>query len=250
MVEFKEIFNTFNRNRKEHLSKSFYGFLFDLKKENHKLKMNIDTKCLVLSQYPGAETKALGGLIAQYPKNFEVLCLTNGSEGISGVDTVDSIVIMKQRFNEVMKNSRVKGYKIFDIENKSLAANYKIFRKIDISEVDYIFVPNIYDTNPDTLALLRHFKELLKEKEHKANLIIFMFESDSSLAVSNYYVNIDSIIETKKKMIETIYPKDKNPDVASKILGLNAFRSQDKGGNFAEAFLSLTVEEFCAIPIL
>lgn len=250
MVEFREIFNNFNRNRKEHLSKGFYGFLFNLKKETRKLKMNIDTKCLVLSQYPGAETKALGGLIAQYPKNFEVLCLTNGSSRISGVDAIDSIALMKQRFNEVMKSSRVKGYKIFNIENKSLASNYKTFRKIDISEVDYIFIPNVYDTNPDTLALLRHFKELLKEKEHKANLVIFMFESDSSLAISNYYVNIDSIIETKKKMVETFYPQDKNPNLVFKILGLNAFRSQDKGCQYAEAFLSLTVDEFCAIPIL
>ena len=62
--------------KKINYNKFVFYFLFGLKSQFGQLKININTKCLVLSQYPGAETKGLGGLIAQYPKNFEVLCLS------------------------------------------------------------------------------------------------------------------------------------------------------------------------------
>ena len=91
-------------------------FLFKMKEKPNKFKITIDTKCLVLSQYPGAEIKGLGGLIAQYPKNFEILCFTNGSTMLKEFDTIKSASIKKQQFIDAMKTLRVKGSKIFDID--------------------------------------------------------------------------------------------------------------------------------------
>ncbi len=255
MVEIKKVIADYINNhlstaKKENCKKSFFSFLFDLKNNTKQLKMNIDTHCIVLSQYPSAETKGLGGLIAQNPKNFEILCFTNGSTFLKGADAIDSSAIAKQKFTEVMKKTRVKGYKIFDIADGTLINNYSTFKKIDISEANYIFIPNVYDVNPDTIALLKHFKELLKVKEYKENLKIFMFESDYSLALTDYYVDISSIIETKKRMLEGYFPKDKYIDYSSKITGLNAFRSLKYDCEYAETFLSLTVEEFLNIPVI
>ena len=213
-------------------------------------KININTKCLILSQYPGAETKGLGGLIAQYPKNFEILCLTNGCSMLPQFDPIESSSIKKQQFQDVMKMTRVKGYKIFDIDDKTLKNHYSTFRKIDISEVDYIFVPNVYDNNIDTIALLKHFKQLLKEKEHKENLKIIMFESDFPLCCQDYCVNISSIIGTKRKMLYELYPENKFPHYVEKIIGLNAFRSIQLGYDYAEIFMVFDTEGFLNIPLI
>ena len=169
MVEIKRkiidfIKKTFIKNEIDY-NKFIFDFLVKMNKKPNKFKITINTKCLVLSQYPGAETKGLGGLIAQYPKNFEVLCFTNGSNMLKEFDTIKSASIKKQQFSDVMKSLRVKGYKIFDIDSETLKNHYSTFRKIDISEADYIFIPNIFDNNQDTLALLKHFRMLLEEKQ-------------------------------------------------------------------------------------
>jgi len=227
-------------------SKLIFYFLLDLYKDLRQFKININTNCLVLSQYPGAETKGLGGLIAQYPKNFEVLCLTNGSNLIKDLDPVEGALVKKQQFTDVTKQARIKGSKVFDIDTNTLKDHYLTFKKIDISEVDYIFLPNIYDRNPDTKALLNHFKNLLKEKEFKKDLRIIMYESDSTLPVMDYYVNISSIIETKKKMLKEYYEEE----LINQIIGLNAFRSINLDAQYIEALLSFSVEEFLKIPMV
>ena len=48
---------------------------------------------------------------AQNPKNFEVLCFTNGSTMIPQLDPVTCASIKKQQFSDVMKERRVKGFK-------------------------------------------------------------------------------------------------------------------------------------------
>ncbi len=236
--------------KKINYNKFVFYFLFGLKSKFGQFKINIDTNCLVMSQYPGAETKGLGGLIAQYPKNFEVLCLTNGFSLIEKFDPVESASIKKQQFAEVMKSMRIKGYKIFDIDDKTLKNHYSTFKKIDISEADYIFLPNVYDNNIDTIALLKHFKQILKDKEHKPELKIIMYESDFPLCTLDYYVNISSIIETKKKYLRYFYPEDKYPGYVDKITAINAFRAIQHNVEYCEAFMAFTVDEFLKIPLI
>ena len=231
-------------------NKNIFYFLFSLKCSYEQFKINIDTKCLVLSQYPGAEIKGVGGLIAQYPKNFEVLCFTNGSKMLPENGPVESSSIKKKQFKEVMELLRVKGSKIFDIDEKTLKNHYLTFKKIDISEADYIFIPNVYDNNIDTIALLQHFKQLLKIKEHKENLKIIMYESDFPMCSFDYFVDISQIIETKKKMLSIYYPEDKYQNMIEKIISLNSFRSIATKCNYAEVYMKFSVDEFMHIPLI
>ncbi len=249
----KKLFNLIentNKIRKISCNKFVFHFLFGKKDVYSQFKVNIDTKCLVLVQYPGAETKGLGGLIAQYPKNFEILCLTNGSNMLEDINPVESTIIKRQQFQDVMKKIRIKGSKIFDIDSDTLKNQYSTFKKIDFSEADYIFVPNIYDNNIDTIALLKHLKQALKDKEYKSKLKILMYESDFALSTFDYYVDISTIIETKKKMLKEYYPEDKYPKLTEKITGINAFRSICLEGEYCEAFLSFTPDEFIKIPLI
>ena len=236
--------------KKINYNKFVFYFLFGLKSQFGQFKINININCLVLSQYPGAETKGLGGLIAQHPKNFEILCFTNGSSLLNQFDPAESASIKKQQFTDVMKSIRVKGFKIFDIDDKTLKDHNNTFKRVDISDIDCIFVPNVYDNNIDTIALLKHFKQMLKDKEYKEDMKIIMYESDFTLCTLDYYVDIGSIIETKRKMLYTYYPHDKFPYFVEKILGINAFRSIQHNCDFCETFMCFTVDEFLRIPLI
>lgn len=236
--------------KKINYNKFVFYFLFGLKSQFGQFKININTNCLVLSQYPGAEIKGLGGLIAQHPKNFEILCFTNGSSLIHNLDPVESASIKKQQFQDIMKTMRVKGSKIFDIDDKTLKNHYSTFKKIDISEADYIFIPNVYDNNIDTIALLKHFKQILKDKEYKETMKIIMYESDFPLCTLDFFVNITSIIETKKKLLKQYYPQDKFPALVDRIIGINAFRAIQHNCEYCETFMAFTVDEFMKIPLI
>jgi len=231
-------------------NKYMFYFLFGLKSQFSDFKINLSTRCLILSQYPGAETRGLGGLMAQYPKNFEVLCFTNGSSILSNLNPIDSAKIKKEQFVEVMKETRVKGYKIFDIDDNTLKNHYSTFKKIDISEVDYIFIPNVYDNNIDTITLLKYFKQILKDKEYKKTLKILMYESDFPLCSLDYYFDISNIVETKKNMLLKFYPKEQYNDLADRLIGLNSFRGMKNNCKYSEAFMMFTVEEFLKIPMI
>ena len=244
-----DLFKKTNLVNEINLNKFMFNFVFGLKNNAEQFKVNLGAKCLVFSQYPGAEIKGAGGLIAQYPKNFEILCLTNGSNMIEG-NPVESASIKKQEFQDVMRMMRIKGYKIFDINSDTLKNHYSTFKKIDISEADYIFVPNVYDANIDTIALLKHFKQILKDKEIKQDLRIFMYESDYALSILDFYADISSIIETKKKLMRIYYPEDKYPGYTERNIGINAYRAIQYNCNYVEAFMSFTVEEFLKIPLI
>ncbi len=244
LIQKNQVINKINFN------KFIFYFLFGLKSQFKQFKINMSTNCIILSQYPGAEMRGLGGLIAQNPKSFEILCFTNGSSMVEGYSGVESSNIKKQQFFDVMKTLRVKGYKIFDIEDKTLKNHWDVFKKIDISEADYVFVPNVYDNNIDTIALLKHFKQLLKTKEHKQSLKIVMFESDFPLCTLDYYVDISTIIETKKKMLLKYYPEDKFPSLVDKIIGLNAFRCTSNECDYCEGLMIFNVDEFLDIPMI
>lgn len=239
--------DNFLYNLKMKFNKFVFNFLSEKKIPPRQFKVKIETKCLVLTPYIGAETRALGGLIAQYPKNFEILALTNGSFAIQNASRAESANIKKEQFFNVMKLTRVKGFKVFDINCGQLKDEYKKISKIDISEADFIFVPNPFDLNPDTKAFIEHFKTILKTKEHKKTLQILMYESDCALPYIDYYADISSISSTKKQMLNIYYPGDEK--LINGILGLNQFRATNCNSTYCEGFAGFFVQDFLNLPL-
>lgn len=235
-------------NLKMKYNKFVFRLLNQAKTPARQFRVKIETKCLVLSPYIGSETLGLGGLIAQYPKNFEVLALTNGSSVLKNVSRIESINTKKEQFYNVMKHARVKGYKIFDINSGELKNEYKKIAKIDISEADFIFIPNPFDSNPDTIALIEHFKKILKVKEHKKTLQILMYESDCPLSYIDYFADITNISSTKKQMLDIYYNNDEK--LISGIIGLNRFRAIKQNAGYCEGFAGFFVQDFLKLPLL
>ena len=147
-----------------------------------------------------------------------------------------------------MKHARVKGYKIFDINSGTLKDEYKKISRIDISEADFIFVPNPFDGNSDTLALINHLKKILKTKDYKKTLQILMYESDCALSYVDYYTDITNIATAKKQMLSIYYPNDQK--LISGIIGLNKFRAINFGGEMSECFAGFFVEDFLKLPLI
>lgn len=222
---------------------TFTKVLYKLKLKPGVFNIFIDTKCLVLSARPSDETYAMGGFMAKHPKNFEVLSLTDGSLGVENKDKVDARFIRRKEFNSVMELVRVKGHKIFNIEEGKLLNNYHEFSKIDISEIDYIFVPNIFEQDIDSKAILVHLKKILEEKEHKKSLKIAFYELKCPLPLPNYTVDVTLTMNLKQEMMALYATQNVRNDFADKVLSLNKYRAETLYG-YNEGFMVTDIEGF------
>lgn len=234
----------------DYLLPTFIKGIFSLKLRPGNFRMFIDTKCLVLVPRPGDETLAMGGFMAKQPKNFEVLSMTDGSKSFPGKMGVDARFARKKEFSAAMELLRVRGHKIFEIEEGTLFDNYHKFSKLDVSEADYIFVPDIFSQNVDAKALLVHLQKLLKEKEHKDTLKIAFFEGHSALSLPNCFVDISSTIGVKREMM-SLYASQKEENIYKEgIVALNKYRASGIGGEFVECFMLMDVESFSSLAEL
>lgn len=227
--------------------------ILDLKLAPTEFKLNITDKCLVFTARPLDEILGVGGLMASYTKNFEILCITDGAPEEKYLSRVETMVKRQKEFKNAMELLRPKGFKIFDIPEGELINNYNKFAKIDVSEIDYIFIPNIFTLSLDVKALVKHLATLLSKKERKQNLKIVLYEYNSAIAAPNFYFDITSKAQIKRELIENYPSQLKQKNWTEVIFGLNSFRAANLPApaegptppiKYAEAFCIIPAKNF------
>lgn len=203
-----------------------------------------DAKCLCLCPHQDDESIGMGGTLAKYNKNFAVVCLTNGAKGLKSLPKDEAIKVRCDEFETALKYASISDYKVLDIEDRALIESYDKFSVIDISNYDYIFIPNLIDQHKDHKAVSILLKQLLAEKPHKKDVKICMYEVWATLALPNKSVDIENYIEIKRSMIQSYKSQIDQRDYYTPIIGLNMYRAQQLNKKFVEDFTLLTVEEF------
>ena len=146
-----------------------------------------------------------------------------------------------------MKSLNVHAYMFMDVEDSKLLASRRIFKVLDISEYDYIFLPNHLDQHKDHKAVLILLQETIKRSKHKKNLNLAFYEVWSALAITNYYVDISDHVQQKQELIGVYKSQMKIFNYSDRITGLNKYRGLISSVNYAEAFSIFNVEEFLKI---
>lgn len=213
--------------------------------------LNENEKCLCLCPHADDESIGMGGLLSIYPKNFDVVLLTDGRKGIKGLDTQEVIKTREEEFKCAMKFAGVENHSFLKAEDKKLIEAFEIFKKIDLEKYDYIFVPNIIDQHPDHKAVsLLLNKHIELGAKIKSDLKICFYEVWSTLGFVNAFVDITDVIESKKAMISCYKSQTAQKDYEYHALGLNQYRGMLKDKKFVEAFCILDLEDFKKISKL
>ena len=213
------------------------------------LALSENTKCLCLVPHADDESISMGGLLSLYPKLFDVILLTDGRKGIKDVSVEEAIKIREEEFkNALAAAGTANDYKFLRAEDKKLLDSYDLFKTIDISEYDYIFVPNIIDQHPDHKAVSLLLKRLLEcGAKVKPDLQICFYEVWSTLGLVNAFVDISDVIDSKKAMINCYKSQISQKDYEYHALGLNQYRGMFKDKKYVEAFCILNVKDFIKI---
>ena len=194
------------------------------------------TKCLVIAPHPDDESIGCGGIMNLYPKCFDILCLTHGSNPVR-----------HEEFEKAMKILSPNNYGMMNLLDKDVISGYDEFKNIPIGEYDYIFVPYIYDQHRDHKAVSILLNKLLQDKiqKPKKSLKIVFYEVWSTINTPNYYTDISSVI-TKKILCISQHKSQDGANFAKRITGLNAYRGMLKSNEYSEAFLIMNYKDFCS----
>lgn len=214
------------------LNMVFHPF-FSMNVKPQPLTLKENDKCLVLAPHPDDESIGCAGIMAIFPKNFKVICLTHASD------------YRKDEFKNAMNVLGVKN-DILDIKDKHIMDDYETFKTIDFKGFNYIFIPYVYDQHNDHKAISVHLNKYLKENNLKDLKIVF-YEVWSTMNMPNAFVDISSVIDKKREAINCHKSQVEEKDYTSKILGLNEYRGMLNNLGYAETFTVLDEKDFLKI---
>ena len=220
----------------------FYHILFGTNISLQELDLT-DKKCLCIAPHPDDESIGMGGTLAKYNENIDVICMTDGSRAGSVLSKEELIRKRADEFNNAMKTGNIKNYKMLNMPDKQLIMN-AYDNQIDISEYDYIFIPDILDQHRDHKSVSAYINLLLKKKKHKKELKIAFYEVWQALALPNYFVDISGFKDIKKAMINAHESQVKDYDYTNKALALNFYRGLAKKKEYAEVFMVMDLKLF------
>lgn len=230
---FKNIFYKFNK----------WASLVNLKPKE--LVLEKSQKCLCICPHPDDESIGMGGLLSLYPDLFDLVLLTDGRKGIKGVSEEEAVKIREDEFNNALKIAGITDYSCLKAEDKRLLDNFELFKTVNLEKYDYIFIPNIIDQHPDHKAVSILLNKALTEgAKVKNDVKICFYEVWSALGLTNAYVDISDVIESKKAMINCYKAEVAVKDYEYYALGLNQYRGMFKDKKYVEAFCVLELKDF------
>lgn len=215
------------------------------------LIIEANQKCLCLCPHADDESIGMGGLLSLYPKNFDVILLTDGRKGVKDLAEEEVIKKREDEFKCAMNIAQINNYNFFRIEDKKLLNGFEKFKEINLENYDYIFLPNIIDQHPDHKAVSILLNKLLNSGvKTKQDLKICFYEVWSTLGMANAFVDISNIIENKRAMINCYKSQIAQKDYEYHAIGLNQYRGMFKDKKFVEAFCILDIDDFKKIATL
>lgn len=214
----KKILNNFRQKAVEH---SF--------SEPKQWIINSDDKFLILAPHPDDDTVGCGGLLALFPNQCDVICLTDGRYGDSSIAPEELIKIRRAEFENVMQNTGVNSFKMLGIEDSKLIDSNP---DLNLEKYTHILIPSPNDIHPDHRAV----SYLLQKYYQKYYKKVVYYELISLLSNPTHILDISSVICKKQENMGKYCSQMKFINYIDRISALNRYRGLFFHYDFAEAY--------------
>ena len=200
------------------------------------MEIKKEDKILVIAPHPDDESIGAGGLLALYGSQCDVLLLTDGRHGhlLEDCDENELISVRKSEIEEACRIAQVNHFVSLNIEDRTMNENKNILSDFSVKLYDYIFVPNRYESHVDHKVVYSIVYKMIKKQKSKARL--YEYEVWTTLRSPTDYVDISSVIDIKRKMIECHKSQLEDCDYAEKGIALSNYRGMYAHCGYAEAF--------------
>ena len=157
-------------------------------------------------------------MLALYGAQCDVILLTDGSKGGDRSKPEETRRIREAEFAEVMAFFGVRSYQFMRAKDGDLIEAYDLFKKLDFTGYDYVFMPHPSDSHKDHVAVPALFARLCRENRRIKAKPAFSAAAD------------------RKREAMALYRSQGNIDYAGRILGLNHYRGIRHNVTYEEDF--------------
>jgi len=202
----------------------------DLKKED---------RILIVAPHPDDESIGVGGLLALYSSQCDVLVMTDGRYGNEQYCVEEMIKVRRCEFQQAMDIVGLKNRKLMGNEDGSLIVNSCFFEDIDISSYTHIFLPNPSDHHSDHTACYKYFMKNISKTDNPIK--IYQYEVHNPLAEVSVHLDISDAIEKKKRMVECYSSQMCTHNYPDQVVNLARFRAlqNEADGRYFETYLQV-----------
>lgn len=165
------------------------------------LDIRNNDRILIIAPHPDDECIGPGGVLLQYPKQCEVIVLTDGRQGQGDIAPEKEKQIRKQEFLNEMKWLNVGGFRMFDIEDGTLLSHIDCLDGISLKEYSKIFVTGLSDDHPDHKAAFLCVKEAAKKVASEEMPECYLYEVHTPLQLPTHFLDISEKLKGKCELI-------------------------------------------------
>lgn len=202
------------------------------------MRIQENDKLLIVAPHPDDESIGCGGLLSLYGKQCDVLLLTDGRLGKSKArENCSDEEIINTRLNELknaLKLCNANNLLTLNIPDSQTKKYRKRIYHTDIKGYDYIFVPNSHETHIDHRMACKCIKRMRLMGKTKAK--IYEYEVWTPLRSSDWLLDISSVEEKKREMIEQHVSQIECMDYTTAGMGLSHYRGIGCRTSAAEIF--------------
>ena len=202
------------------------------------------SRILLLSPHADVESIGCGGLMLNYAKHIDIICITDGCKGIPHLDDNDTVKVREEEFTSAMKYANIANFSFLKIKDGELSIRKRKLTEIDLNGYDLILIPNIFDQHPDHFYLSKFVYEEIKSHKLIQTGKIGFYEVWNPLPLANFYLDISRVMEKKRKLIELYKSQCEIIDYQNRIIALNNYRGMSCDCDYAEVYMIYSTKEF------
>lgn len=165
------------------------------------LDITDDDRILIVAPHPDDECIGPGGVLLRYPKQCEVIVLTDGRQGQGDTAPEKEKWIRKQEFMNEMEWLNIASFRMLDIEDGTLLSHTDCLAGICLKEYSKIFVTGISEDHPDHKAAFLCVKEAAKITDPEEMPECYLYEVHTPLQSPTHFFDISDAIEGKRGLI-------------------------------------------------
>lgn len=210
----------------------------------NELQISDIDKILIIAPHADDESIGVGGLLSEYGSQCDVWLLTDGSNcgGLNNIKKDEIVRIRNSEFINVMKMAGVNNYKMFGLPDGALSFHLHDLDKESIEGFTKIFIPSPDEDHPDHKSAYIMSVNLIKGVG-RINADVYCYEITRPMREYNYYLDISSIQNRKRELIQCHITQVNNINYVEASLAMNHFRGLllNKDVLFAEVFNKIEI---------
>lgn len=208
------------------------------------LEIQVKDRILIVAPHPDDECIGVGGLIALYPRQCDVVVMTDGRYGNPLISPKQMQRIRAQEFESAMEFAGVGHFFMYGIEDGKLIMYKQCLAQVDFSCYSFVFLPNPDDNHSDHTAAYEYAMEAIK-KQRITNIRVFQYEVHKPLADVTSHLDISNVIDKKQHLLGLyasqmrIHPYEKQ---MKSLAGYRGYQNEE-AGKYLEVYREIKITD-------